>query len=321
MMKTILLILLCVVFAEAKTFEQAFNIQTIKPQMQAKKITKSYYASTSYDEAKIYEVSLRFDGYIEKLYADELYKSVKAGQKLFEVYSKEIYMLKKELSSTKNLKALNDTILEKLRLYELDGKAIESKDTNVAYFGRYGGKIIQKNIYEGSFVKAGMPLLRIADDSVMRVMAKVYQKDIEFVHVGMKALVDVEGLGEPIEAKVSKIYPKIDPKELTFDVRVDVPNHDSKIFPEMFAKVTFGKSIGESLTLPKDAVIRRAGKLYVFEKTAQSQYEPKEIEAEYIGGYYRVKGGIDQNTEVAKNALFLLDSDAVTSGSYMSEEW
>lgn len=320
-MRAIFLILLCMAFADAKTFEQAFNVQTVKPQMLTHDITKSYYASTSYDEAKIYEVALRFEGYIENLSADELYKSVKAGEKLFDIYSKEIYMLKKELSSTKSLKTLNDTIMEKLRLYELDDKALESKDANVPYLSRYGGVVIQKNIYEGSFVKAGMPLLKIADDSVMRVIAKVYQKDMEFVHVGMKALVDVEGMGEPIAAKVSRIYPKINPKELTFDVRIDVPNPSSKIFPDMFAKVTLSKNLTAALTLPKDAVIKRADKFYVFTKISQSEYEPKEIEAEYIGGYYRILGGIDKNTEVAKNALFLLDSDAVTNGSYMSQEW
>lgn len=320
-MRMLFLILLCMAFADAKSFEQAFNVQTVKPKMLTHDITKSYYATTSYDEARIYDVALRFDGYIENLNADELYKSVKAGEKLFDIYSKEIYMLKKELSSTKSLKTLNATILEKLRLYELDDKALKSDNESVPYYGRYGGKIIQKNIYEGSFVKAGMPLLKIADDSIMRVMAKVYQKDIEFVHVGMKALVDIEGVAEPIVAKVSRIYPKINPKELTFDVRIDVQNRSSKIFPDMFAKVTITKSIGSALMLAKDAVIKRGEKFYVFQKISQSEYEPKEIEAKYIGGYYQIIGGIDQNTEVAKNALFLLDSDAVTNGSYMSQEW
>lgn len=320
-MKTLLLVILSLAFVEAKTFEQAFNIQIIKPKMQMQKITKSYYATTSYDEKKIYEVVLRFDGNIENLEANELYKSVKKGERLFDIYSKEIYMLKKELESTKNLKTINATILEKLHLYELDKKAIDSKAAAVPYFSKYSGKIIQKNIYEGSYAKAGSVLLKIVDDSSMWVMAKVYQRDIEFVNEGMRAVVDVEGLSEPIVAKVGKIYPKINKEDLTFDVRIDVRNQNSKIFPDMFAKVSFSKNLSSALTLPKDAVIKRADKLYVFAKISQNEYEPKEIEAEYIGGYYRILGGIDQNTDVAKNALFLLDSDAVTNGSYMSEEW
>lgn len=321
MMKTLLLILLSFAFVEAKTFEQAFNIQIIKPKMQMQKITKSYYATTSYDEQKIYEIVLRFDGNIENLEANELYKSLKKGQRLFDIYSKEIYTLKKELDSTRNFQTLNATLLEKLKLYELDERAISSKDAAVPYYSKYSGKIIQKNIYEGSYAKAGSMLLRIVDDSSMLVIAKVYQRDIEFVSEGMQALIDVEGLSEPIVAKVGKIYPKINKEDLTFDVRLDVKNQNSKIFPDMFAKVTLSKHLTSALTLPKDAVIKRADKFYVFSKISHSEYEPKEIEAEYIGGYYRVLSGIDESSEVAKNALFLLDSDAVTNGSYMSEEW
>lgn len=321
MMKTLLLVLLSFAFAEAKTFEQAFNIQIIKPKMQMQKITKSYYATTSYDEKKIYELVLRFDGNIENLGANELYKSVKAGQRLFDIYSKEIYTLKKELEATKNLQTLNATILEKLKLYELGKKAIDSKALAVPYYSKYSGKIIQKNIYEGSYVKAGGVLLKIADDSSMWVIAKVYQKDIEFVSEGMRALIDVEGLSEPIVARISKIYPRINKEDLTFDVRIDVKNPDSKIFPDMFAKVSFSKKLSAALILPKDAVIKRADKFYVFTKISQSEYEPQEIDVEYIGGYYRVLSGVDESSEVAQNALFLLDSDAVTNGSYMSEEW
>lgn len=321
MMKTLLLILLISTLAHSKTFEQAFNVEIIKPKMQMQKITKSYYATTAYDEQKIYEVVLRFDGNIENLEANELYKSVKKGQRLFDIYSKEIYTLKKELESTKNLQTLNATILQKLKLYEVEEKAIASKDAAIPFYSKYSGKIIQKNIYEGSYAKAGTTLLRIVDDSLMWVVAKVYQKDIEFVYKGMNALIDVEGLSEPIAAKVDKIYPKMNKENLTFDVRMSVKNFNSKIFPDMFAKVSFSKKVSQALTLPKDAVIKRADKFYVFVKISQSEYEPREVGAKYIGGYYRILHGLDESSEVAQNALFLLDSDAITNGSYMSEEW
>ncbi|MFA7501063.1 MAG: HlyD family efflux transporter periplasmic adaptor subunit [Sulfurimonas sp.] len=320
-MKTLLLVLLIFTLAHSKTFEQAFNVQSIKPKMQMQKITQSYYATTSYDEQKIYELVLRFDGNIENLDANELYKSVKKGQRLFDIYSKEIYTLKKELESTKNLQTLNATILQKLKLYEVNQKAITSQDAAIPFYSKYSGKIIQKNIYEGSYVKAGTTLLKIVDDSSMWVIAKVYQKDMEFVQEGMSALIDVEGLSEPIVAKVEKIYPKINKEDLTFDVRMDIKNPNFKIFPDMFAKVSFSKKLSSALTLPKDAVIKRADKFYVFVKISASQYEPKEVGVKYIGGYYQILHGVDESSEVAQNALFLLDSDALTNGSYMSEEW
>ena len=126
-MKTLLLIILLTLSSNAKTFEQAFNIKTTNPKIQTKKITKSYYATTTYDERNIFEVSIRFDGFIDKLYADELYKTIKAGDKLFDIYSKEIYTLKSELESTKNFKKVQNTILQKLRLYEINDVDIKSE--------------------------------------------------------------------------------------------------------------------------------------------------------------------------------------------------
>ncbi|EQB35376.1 hypothetical protein M947_08825 [Sulfurimonas hongkongensis] len=320
-MKIIILILLLVFTSNAKTFEQAFNIKTTKAKFQTKKVTNSYYATTSYDESRIYEVSLRFDGFIETLYADELYKSFKVGDKLFNIYSKEIFTLKNELNSSSDFKKVQDTILQKLRLYELDSKAIDSKGETVSIKSKFSGLVIEKNVFKGSFVKAGSTLFKIADSSKMWVIAKVYQKDIAFVKEGMSASVNIEGFNQPIDAKVSKIYPKINKEDLSFDVRVDLDNKDAKIFPDMFAKVSISKDIKEVLTLPKEAIIKRDGKFYVFTKVSKTEYEPKEVDAKYIGEYYEIFSGINEDTEVVVNALFLLDSDAQTNGYYMSEEW
>lgn len=320
-MKSIILILFLVFTSNAKTFEQAFNIKTTKAKFQTKRVTNSYYATTSYDESRIYEVSLRFDGFIETLYADELYKSFKAGDKLFDIYSKEIFTLKSELNSAHDFKKIQDTILQKLKLYELDSEAINSKGEAVSIKSKFNGFIIEKNIYKGSFVKAGSSLFKIADSSKMWVIAKVYQKDMAFVKEGMSVSVNIEGFSHPIDAKVSKIYPKINKEDLSFDVRVDLDNKDAKIFPDMFAKVDISKDIKEALTLPKEAIIKRDGKLYVFTKVSKTEYEPQEVDAKYMGGYYEIFSGVNEQTEVVVNALFLLDSDAQTNGYYMSEEW
>jgi len=284
-------------------------------------VTNSYYATTSYDESRIYEVSIRFDGFIEKLYANELYKSFKTGDKLFEIYSKEIYTLKNELASSRDFKKIQDTILQKLKLYELDNEAVNSTGDTISYRSKFSGFVIEKNIFKGSFVKAGSTLFKIADSSKMWVIAKVYQKDISFVKEGMSVSVNIEGFKRPIDAKVSKIYPKINKEDLSFDVRVDLDNADAKIFPDMFAKVNISKDIKKALTLPKEALVKRDKKLYVFTKVSKSEYEPQEVDAKYMGGYYEIFSGIDEHTQVVVNALFLLDSDAQTNGYYMSEEW
>lgn len=320
-MKTLLLTLFIAIFLDAKTFEQAFNIKSIKPKMQTQQISNSYYATTAYDERRIYDVSVRFSGYIQNLYANELYKRVKKGDKLFDIYPKHIRTVKKEFEFYEYDKGIQSIITEQLKDEDIDEKILSSGELNIPFYSSFNGVIFEKNIFVGSHVKKGDSVFKIADTSNMWVIAKVYQKDLEFIKTGMKAVISIDGLNKDITAKVSKIYPKVTKEDLTFDVRMDIDNKDDKIFPDMIAKVNIVKNLKPALTLPKEAVIKKADKFYVFKKIGTSEYQPQKVDVNYQGGYYEILSGIDENSEVAKNALFLLDSDAVTNGSYMSEEW
>ncbi|WP_373070720.1 efflux RND transporter periplasmic adaptor subunit [Sulfurimonas sp.] len=319
-MKTFLLILLLFYNLHGKTFEQKFNIVSISPKVQTKQNTKEFYGTIQYNQKKIYDITTRFDGFVEDLYVDDTYENIVKGQALFRVYSKEIYNLKKELSSLKHLdKSLQSTINKKLSLYDIDPKSLKSAE-NFDFLSKYSGVVIEKNINNGSFIKSGKVLYKIADTSTMWLMVKVYQKDIDFIYKGMDTSFHIDGLAQRFSAKVSKIYKNINPKELTFDVRVEVSNIQDKLFNNMFGKVIFADKAKEMLTLPKEAVITKSNKDYVFIKNGDF-YEPIEIQAVNMGSYFQIFGGLNKDDKVVKNALFLLDSDAVTNGLFSNDEW
>ena len=78
------------------------------------------------------------------------------------------------------------------------------------------------------------------------------------------------------------------------------------------------------LTLPKTAVLKKADSFYVFKPTSESEFEPIKINAKRISSNkYEILGGLEENDEVINNALFLLDSDAITNALYESdnEDW
>ncbi len=78
------------------------------------------------------------------------------------------------------------------------------------------------------------------------------------------------------------------------------------------------------LTLPKTAVLKKADKFYVFKPLKDGEFEPVKIEAKRISSNkYEILSGLNENDEVINNALFLLDSDAVTNALYESdkEDW
>ena len=75
------------------------------------------------------------------------------------------------------------------------------------------------------------------------------------------------------------------------------------------------------LTLPKTAVLNKGSKFYVFKPISQKEFEPIEVEVNRISSNkYEILDGLQANEEVINNALFLLDSDALTNALYEEED-
>ena len=107
-------------------------------------------------------------------------------------------------------------------------------------------------------------------------------------------------------------------------MRFILENEDLKLVPSMFGKVDINVKKDVMLTLPKTAVLKKADKFYVFKPLENGEFEPIKIEAKRISSNkYEILSGLNENDEVINNALFLLDSDAVTNALYESdkEDW
>lgn len=92
----------------------------------------------------------------------------------------------------------------------------------------------------------------------------------------------------------------------------------------MFGKVDINIKKETLLTLPKTAVLKKANSFYVFKPTSNDEFEPVKINAKRVASNkYQIISGLEENDEVINNALFLLDSDAVTNNLYESdnEDW
>ena len=136
----------------------------------------------------------------------------------------------------------------------------------------------------------------------------------------MSAYIYIDGLTQAIKSKVDFIYPMVNEKTKTVDVRFIIDNKDLKIYPNMFASVKI-KSVNKTmLTLPKTAVLSKGSKHYVFKPISDREFEPVKVEAKRIStNKYEILDGLTKGDKVINNALFLLDSDAVTNALYDSD--
>ena len=320
----IIWIIFLVTFLDAKVLEvkQLFNLQTVSVKKVSNSQTKSFYAKTQIDESRIKAVTLRYDGFINKLFANKEFQFIKKSQPLFNIYSKEVLAVHQELLIAKNISpSAKRDATRKLQLLNLGHLAKTRKILyNFNIYSPYEGYIIEKNIFEGGFVKRGQTLLKIADLSKLWVIAKIYQKDIESIKIGMKAIIDIDGF-KSNDGVVDFIYPKIDPKEQTISVRLLLDNKDLMYYPNLFAKVHFRSDAKEILALPKSAVLQKQNKYYVFIPVGnKGQFEPKEIKAARLSSNkYQIISGLNEGQVVIDNALFMLDSDAITNALYDSD--
>ncbi len=314
--------------AQILEVSQLFNKKLVKVEKEQIGSLKSFYGTTALNETKIYDIVTRFDGYITNLYANEQYKQIKRGSLLFTIYSDEVNSIQQEIHVAKKYnKSLVSSNIEKLKSLDINSsiiKKIKSSNktiTSLPFFSPINSIILQKKINKGSYVKKGQLLLQLASLDELWFIASVYQKDLAFIKKDMKAKIYIDGIKNPIDSKVDMIYPNVDLKTKAVDVRFIIPNKDLKLYPNMFAKVSLKAISKERLTLPKTAVLTKGSKYFVFQHLSETEFEAIEIEAKRISSNkYEILEGLEEGQTVINNALFLLDSDAITNGLYNQDD-
>ena len=311
--------------------KQLFNKKITKVVKEEVSINKSFYGVTKIDESSLVDITSRFDGYITKLNANKKYMTIKKGEPLYSVYSQELLSIQNELQVAKNF---NQNIYQSTfsRLDNLDISKNEQQkikdgkmnSTGLIVPSPINGLIMEKNVNQSSAITKGNMLLQMASLDKIWFIASVYQSDLEYIKKDKDAVINIDGVNQKLNSKIDFIYPIFDEKTKTVDVRFILENTDLKLVPSMFGKVDISIKKDIMLTLPKTAVLKKANDFYVFKPLPDGEFEPVKIDAKRISSNkYEILSGLNENDEVINNALFLLDSDAVTNALYESdkEDW
>ncbi|WP_152020766.1 efflux RND transporter periplasmic adaptor subunit [Aliarcobacter butzleri] len=334
MIKNVLILILLLgsfINAEILDAKQLFNKKITKVKKEEILLSKSFYGITKIDESSTFDIVSRFDGYITNLNANKSYMTIKKGEPLYSIYSSEILSIQNELQISKEL---NQNIYQST-LLKLDNLDISKESQEKIKSGKLNnnglvvtsptnGILLQKNINNKSSVSKGTTLLQIASLDKIWFIASVYQEDLAFIKKDKQATIYIDGLNTSFNTKVDFIYPIFDDKNKTVDVRFTLDNKELNLLPSMFGKVDIIDQQKQLLTLPKTAVLKKSDSFYVFKYVSNDEFKPVKIEAKRINSNkYEIISGLNENDEVIDNALFLIDSDALTNSLYESdnEDW
>lgn len=226
---------------------QLAGVRTVPVQYRpvAKETTTVGYVA--YDEGRLSRVVTRVAGYVEKLYVDKTYATVREGEPLAEIYSPELYSTAQELLIAHRRNPSSDLVAlarERLRLFGVSDLEIDEIGRSGAARPRVvirspqSGYVIEKKIVAGSSVEPGMTLLEVADLDKVWIEAEVYEKDVGLLQPGQPIEATVEAFpNTTFSGRLALVYPELQAATRTNRVRFELDNPGHKLRPGMFATV------------------------------------------------------------------------------------
>lgn len=286
------------------------------------------------DETRIEQIHTKFSGWIDELYVDYTLEHVQKGEPLFSIYSPELVSTQEEYLMALRSKeilagsefpeisgganSLVDATKRRLKLWDISenqirelGETGQVKESLVIH-SPVSGVVMEKNAFENMYVEPGTTIYIIADHSSVWVEVDIYENEIPLVKLGDEASMTLESFpGEEFRGQVTFISPHLDMKTRTVKARLEFPNPDLKLLPEMYADVSIDIPIGEKLTIPDSAVLRTGAQDVVFVDKGGGNMEIRKVGlGQKSDGYYEVLRGLREGDMVVSRANFLIDAES-----------
>lgn len=288
----------------------------------------------TYDETKLARIQAKIEGWIDKVFVDFTGGLVKKGQALLTIYSPQLVSTQNELLIAKKTKdylgkstfkdaasgalSLYQSTVERLKLWDISDaqiKEIEKRGTptrTMTLSSPINGFVTARNAFPGQRITPETELYTIADLSTIWVMADIYEYEIPLVKLGQTAVMTLDSSpGKTYKGKVTYIYPELDRATRTLKVRLEFPNPDFKLKPDMYATVEIKVDFPKQVSIPQEAVLDSGEKQIVFVARDEGTFEPRKVElGARVGDRYIVTKGLKAGEKVVASGNFLIDSES-----------
>ncbi len=217
-----------------------------------------------YDETRLKHITAWVSGRLDRLYVDYTGVEVREGDHMVYIYSEELYTGQQELieavrasrerkDQRKDKGAgaffsvggidLLESAREKLRLWGMTPEQVATVEkldkptVHMTIYSPMSGIVIEKLRQEGDRVRTGDRIYTVADLNDVWVKMDAYESDLIWLRYGQRVEFTTEAYpGETFVGRIAFIDPVLNEKTRTVKVRVNVPNREGKLKPEMFAR-------------------------------------------------------------------------------------
>ena len=286
------------------------------------------------DEKRLFTVTTKVGGWVERLFVDVTGQAVRRGQPLLSLYSPDLLASEQEFVAALRTRdqlasspypsvangggGLVEAARNRLRLWDVPDATIariestRSVERAITLLSPASGFVLDKKVLQGQKIMPGEPLMTVADLSTVWAEADLYEADIPFVSVGMRAELSLPFMpGKTFEARVAFLDPVLNPQSRTLRARLTIPNPGFLLKPDMYGDVRLKLDLGRSLAVPASAILPAGSRNIAFVAAGDGSIRPVEVTlGPRSGDDFVVLAGLHQGDRVVTSANFLVDSES-----------
>ena len=314
--------------------QQLIGVRTAKVERRPLSRSVRTTAQLTTDETKIAHVHVKVSGFIDKVYVDYVGQLIKKGQPLFTLYSPDLVATQEEYLISKHgekylgnapyqeVSAGANSLLaasrDRLKLWDISDEQIRKLDETgevsktMTFYSPITGFVTDRKAFPQTSVTPDTELYTVSDLSTIWANADIYEYEVPYVRVGQRATMQLSYYpGRTWTGQVSYIYPTVDPQSRTVKVRIDFPNPNFELKPQMFADVQLNINYGDKLVVPKEAVLDSGTEQIVFVAHEKGMFEPRRITiGPQMDSLVVVLSGVKPGETIVTSGNFLIDSES-----------
>jgi Cu(I)/Ag(I) efflux system membrane fusion protein len=274
------------------------------------------------DERRVSVVALRFEGFVDSVANVTTGDHVHKGEPLMNVYSPALSSAAAEYLSAINAGATGKELkgarrrLENLATPDPAIKELERTreiSLSIPWLAPQDGEIVERNAVNGMRAGPGDVLFRIADHRVVWVLIDIAERDLGQVAAGAKVTIKPRGLGgQTFTGTVALIYPHLNAQTRTARIRVELPNPDEVLRPQMYVDADIETGTPAPVpAVPESAVLDDGTRQVVLVDKGEGRFEPRQVKlGRRGGGYIEITDGVREGEAVVTSANFLIDAES-----------
>ena len=287
------------------------------------------------DEARVYRLTAKVEGWVRHIYPDSTGTLVKKGQPLLAIYSKDFQVSQQAyvfaLNQVKRFKDGDDEpdAMDRLKQAVIDARLnLESMGMSqpqieeiartrtilpeINLVAPITGFIMSRNIFPDQRFDRGMDFYRIVDLDHVWILAEIPGPEVNYIEPGASARATVPLLpAASFEARVANVQPQFDAASRTLQLRLEAQNPRFALRPDMYVDLEFTIRTPPGIVVPRDAVIDSGLEKTVFVARGNGYFEPRAVRTGWrMGDRVEIVEGLADGERIVIAGNFLIDSES-----------